>query len=270
MTNSVLVPHPTNQVGHRLTALVLVVHIVAMFAGFTLLADVFEFPDVLRYPAAERLALFHAHQDQIVPIYWMLAMTGFSQVFISLMLGARTGAQGSDAARLAVMFGVIAGFGQAMGFGRWPIVIPWLAGQMVDPALSDAGHETIALIEGTLNRYAGMLVGEHLANIAWGFWMFFTGIAIRQGGLLDRRIGTVMVVLSPLFAVLASEQLGFDAEILSILTDFGFPLLALIHFGLAAQLLRRKGDEAMKPLGWVSAVVGVALYSAMIWPVVMG
>jgi hypothetical protein len=255
---------------HRLTGLVLAAQIVAMFAGFTLLADAFQFPDVLRYPAAERLALFRAQQDVIVPTYWMLTMTGFGQILISVLLTPRTGAASGDAARIALAFGVVAGLGQAIGFGRWAVVIPWLAAQMADPALGDAGRETAGLIEGTLNRFAGMLVGEHLANIAWGLWMFFTGVAIRQGGLLDRRIGTAMMGLSPLFGVLAAEQLGFEGDILGVLTDFGFPLLALIHFGLAAQLWRRRGDEAAEPLGWMSGAVGVGLYAAMVWPVVAG
>tara|TARA_R110002074_G_scaffold315972_1_gene486396 strand:- start:2198 stop:3037 length:840 start_codon:yes stop_codon:yes gene_type:complete len=254
--------------GDQLTALLLFAHIAAMFAGFTLLADVFQFPDVLRYPAAERLALFRAHQSEIVPVYWMLAMTGFSQVLISVMLTPRLGAAGRDAARLALVFGVIAGFGQAMGFGRWAILVPWLAEQMADPSLSDAGREAVGLIEGAFNRYAGMLVGEHLSNIAWGFWLFFTGVAVRQGGLFDRRVGGAMMWLSPLFGLLAAEQLGLEGEILGVLTDFGFPVLALLHFALAAQLLWRNADTAAKPLGWFAGIVGAGLYAAMVWPVV--
>tara|TARA_R110000868_G_scaffold27716_2_gene104846 strand:- start:1065 stop:1886 length:822 start_codon:yes stop_codon:yes gene_type:complete len=266
---------PPSRLGDRLTAFILIAHIAAMFAGFTLLADVFQFPDVLRYPAAERLALFRAHQSEIVPVYWMLAMTGFSQVLISVLLTPRLvegglGANGRDAARLALVFGVVAGFGQAMGYGRWAILVPWLAEQMADPTLSDAGREAVGLIEGAFNRYAGMLVGEHLSNIAWGFWLFFTGVAARQGGMFDRRVGTAMMMLSPLFALLAAEQMGFEGEILGVLTDFGFPVLALLHFALAAQLLRRKAGAAARPLGWLAAIVGVGLYAAMVWPVVAG
>lgn len=278
MTQSVLTaPSPrgidkkiNRAIGNRLTALVLVLHIVALFAGFTLLADVFEFPDVLRYPSEERLALFRAGQSIIRPIYWVLTMTGFSQILISLMLTPRLGAKGSDAARLALVFGVIAGFAQAMGFGRWVILVPWLAERMADPSLSPAGHETIELIEGSFNHFAGMLVGEHLANIAWGFWLFFSGYAIRKGGQFDRRIGTVMMVLSPLFGLLAAEQLGLNGRILDMLTDFGFPALALIHFGLAKQLVGKKDDTPAKPLGWIAGGVGALLYAAMVWPAIAG
>lgn len=254
---------------NRLTAFILVAHIAAMFAGFTILAGVFQFPEVLRFPASERLALFRAHQDVIVPTYWMLAMTGFSQIFIAALLSRRFGAKAGSAAALALVFGIIAGFGQAMGFGRWAILVPWLAERMADPALSDAGRETLALIEGAFNRFAGMLVGEHLSNIAWGFWLFFTGVAIRRGDVFDKRIGTVAMALSLLFGLLAAEQLGLEGPILPVLTDYGFPVLALIHFALAWQLVRREGDGIAPRLGIGAAAVGAVLYGAMVWPVMV-
>src|SRR5690606_14537856 len=95
---------------------------------------------------------------------------------------------------------------------------------------------------------------------------FFTGMAIRQTGLVDRRIGTAMVVLSPLMWILAAEQLGFEGPLLGLLTDFGFPLLALIHFALAWQLLLRPQDAAARPLGIPAAAMGLLLYAAMVWP----
>lgn len=250
----------------RLLAFLLVADIVAMFAGFTVLADAFRFPEILRASADERLALFRAHRALIVPTYWMLAMTGIALVFISVLFTRSLGPMAGSASRLALAFGVIAGFAQATGFGRWAILVPWLADRMADPALSEAGRETIALVEGAFNRYAGMLVGEHLGNICWGFWLFFTGLAIRGSGGVDRRIGTAAMTLSPLFGLLAAEQLGFDGAILGLLTDFGFPLLALIHFALAWQLVRR-GDDAPAPaLGLPAALAGIVLYTAMVWP----
>jgi hypothetical protein len=42
----------------RWTALLLAGHIVLLFAGFTVLASAFQFPEVLRLSSADRLALF--------------------------------------------------------------------------------------------------------------------------------------------------------------------------------------------------------------------
>lgn len=254
----------------RWTALLLTGHIVLLFAGFTILASAFNFPDVLRLPAQERLALFQASQSVIVPTYWMLAMTGMTQIFVTVLLWRTVGPAAGTAATLALVFGVLTGFGQAMGFGRWAILIPWLAEHMADPATTESGRETITLLEGAFNRYAGMLVGEHLSNICWGFWLFFAGISVRRSGLVDARIGRAMMALSPLMFVLAAEQLGFEGPILPLLTDFGFPLLALIHFALAWQIVHRPEGAAARPLGVGAAFAGIALYIAMVLPAVAG
>ncbi len=250
----------------RWTAFLLAGHIVLLFAGFTILASVFQFPDVLRLPSAERLALFRAGEAVIAPVYWMLAMTGFTQILLTILLYRTLGPKAATAGLLALVFGILAGFGQALGFGRWAILVPWLAERMADPATTEAGREAVALVEGAFNRYAGMLVGEHLSNIVWGFWLLFAGLSIRRTGVLDRRVGAAMIVLSPLMWVLAAEQLGVEWPILGLLTDFGFPLLALIHFALAWQLLRRPENATAHPLGAGAVIVGILLYVAMVWP----
>lgn len=254
----------------RWTALFLTSHIFLLFAGFTILAATFDFPGVLRVPAPERLALFQAGQSVIVPTYWMLAMTGITQIFVTVLLWRTLGLAAGTAATLALVFGVLMGFGQAMGFGRWAILIPWLAERMADPATTESGREAIALLEGAFNRYAGMLIGEHLSNICWGFWLFFAGISVRRSGIVDARIGRAMMALSPLMFVLAAEQIGFDGPILSLLTDFGFPLLALIHLALAWQIIRRPEGAPAKPLGIGAALSGIALYIAMVLPAFTG
>lgn len=252
------------------TAALLTAHVLALFAGFTILAEVFSFPEVLRLPAEARLAQFSAAAHIIIPTYWMLAMTGFSQILIAVLVGQSFSAEVRTLAMLSLIFGVLTGFGQALGFGRWAILVPWLAERMADPATSAAGREMLSLIEGSFNRYAGMLVGEHLSNIAWGFWLSFTGLAILKSNLFDRRLGFAMLLLGPVLWVLASEQLGYSSPVLGLLTDFGFPLLALIHFGLAWQFIRRKGEDKAPDLGVVAGGVGVLLYAGMIWPVISG
>lgn len=263
---------PTNQDAaiYRSAAFFLLLHIVILFAGFTILADVFAFPDVLRLPAEDRLALFREGQDVIVPTYWALTMTGFTQIFVASFLALALRPYWGGLVTLMLVFGVLTGLWQAMGFGRWAILIPYLAEQMADPAMSEGAREMIGLIEGSFNRYAGMLVGEHLANIAWGFWLFFTGLAVRRSGVIDPRIGTAAMVLSPLLLLLAAEQLGYVSPALDLLTDFGFPALGVLHVALAWQLLRRKGQDAAPALGVGFVLFAALLYGAMVAPVLAG
>jgi len=263
-----LPPQSTRAV-YLAAGLFLVLHILLLFGGFTLLAVEFQFPDVLRLPTEERLALFRENQPVIVATYWGLTMSGFTQVFAAVFLSLALRPYSGGLVTLGLIFGTITGLGQAMGFGRWAILMPYLAERMADPAIGEAAKEMIGLIEGSFNRYAGMLVGEHLSNIAMGFWLFFTGLAIRKSGVLDPRLGTMAIIVSPLLFVLAAEQLGYAESMLSLITNYGLPLLAILHFGLAWQLVRRHGTAPAPQLGVGFAAVAAILYAAMAAPALL-
>ncbi|MCA8942018.1 MAG: DUF4386 family protein, partial [Planctomycetes bacterium] len=145
-----------------LGALTLVLHPLILFVGFEILGHSFDFPEILRESASVRLARFEANASVVVPTYWALTFSGFTQILCALFL-ARALPRTPLATRSSVVLGTLAGAFQAVGFGRWVIAVPYLAEQ---------AHTTdVALVEGTLNRFAGMLVGEHLANLAWGGWL---------------------------------------------------------------------------------------------------
>ncbi len=247
----------------------LVLHIVILFGGFTTLAAAFQFPDVLRLPTQERLALFRENQPVIVATYWALTMSGFTQIFAAVFLALALRPYTGGLVTLAVIFGTITGLGQAMGFGRWAILIPYLAEQMADPTISETGKEMIGLIEGSFNRYVGMLIGEHLSNISMGFWLLFAGLGIRKSGVLDPRLGTMAVGLSPILFILAAEQMGYAESALAVITNFGLPLLAILHFGLAWQLMRRRDLAAAPALGVGFGVTALVLYAAMVAPTLL-
>ena len=126
-------PHPATRSIYAAAAGFLVLHIIILFGGFTALAVEFQFPDVLRLPTQERLALFRENQPIIVATYWALTMSGFTQIFAAVFLGLALRPYRGGLITLALIFGTITGLGQAMGFGRWAILMPYLAEQMADP-----------------------------------------------------------------------------------------------------------------------------------------
>lgn len=246
----------------RLLAILLTVHIVAMFAGFMVLGPAFEFPDVLRYPAAERFRIFSENQAIIQPVYWVLTMTGITQILVSVLLIHSARGQHTAASTLALIFGTLAGFCQALGFGRWVILIPYFVTEASNP-----GHAgTAALLEGAFNHYSGMLVGEHLANICWGIWLAAISITLLRNTDLSRGLCWFGIGLSPLLILLAGEQIGVSGDILDPLVDFGFPLLAVWHLLLAVQLFRRAGRDRFPVLNKGIQAAGGVLAVGMIAP----
>ena len=103
------------------TAAVLGLHVLLLVVGFNVLVAVFQFPEILREPALDRFTLFAENARIIVPAYFALALTGLTQVALAVLLGHVLGRERSALLSLAVVFGVLTGLLQGMGFIRWPL-----------------------------------------------------------------------------------------------------------------------------------------------------
>ena len=132
---------------------------------------VFQFPDILREPSSVRFELFLENQNIIVPTYYLLALTGISQIIISVLL-FQLFQKKSTLVTLGAVFGVLTGLFQTLGFIRWSFVIPYFAN------LSTSSPELIGILEGAFNSYAGIAIGEHLGFLMQGLWTIFLGITI--------------------------------------------------------------------------------------------
>jgi hypothetical protein len=191
-------------------------HVLLLSAGFLVLVDQFQFPEILRVSSQERLALFTKNAALIVPAYYAMGLSGLTQIGLAVLFH-RSFAQQGTLLLLALVAGICAGMFQAMGFMRWPIAVPFLAQQMSAATTADA-QAMVALVEGTLNRYAGMVVGEHLGFLAQGFWTLFVSPAMMSGVLFSRVYGVVGAVLGLLILVSSLEQLGGSFEQLGMVS----------------------------------------------------
>ncbi len=254
---------------YRGAAVVVLAHVLLLYAGYTVLALVFDFPDVLRRPAVERLDLFVRQATVVRPAYWLLALTGFTQIVMAALLYQSLPARGRTVALLGLIFGVLAGALQTLGFIRWAILVPYLARAMGDPGLPDVTRQAVALVEGAFNRYAGMAVGEHLANLCLFLWTLCVGIAFRGPGPVDRRLGTIGIALAPLALLLALEQLDIAPRALGLVTDLVFPAWVVWLVVVAAALWRADPASMTGPrLTWRTAVWAGALFVVLAAPLV--
>ena len=106
---------------YRGGAVSMITHVVALFAGFTILGVAFQFPDILRVPASERLAAYMARQQVVQPTYWLLAMTGFTQILIAGFVYRAFRDRDRATLLFALIFGILCGILQTLGFIRWAI-----------------------------------------------------------------------------------------------------------------------------------------------------
>jgi hypothetical protein len=234
-----------------------VLHVALLSAGFLILTDQFAFPDVLRVASQERLALFRQNQGLIVPAYYMMALSGLTQIVLAVLFHQSFARPGSTLLVAALVAGVLAGAFQVMGFMRWPIAVPYLAEQMAQAPSADA-RETIALLEGLLNRYAGMVVGEHLGFLAQGTWTMLVSAAMFRGPLFAWPYGAVGLPLGVLIFISAFEQLGGPFEAIGFLSA---PVSAawlgwLLMCGVS---LARTQADGIGPKFFVFSAFGLAL-----------
>lgn len=241
------------------------VHVGLLSAGFLILADQFSFPEILRATSQERLALFRQNQGMIVPAYYMMGLSGLTQIALAVMFHQSFARNGSTLLVAALVAGVLAGAFQAMGFLRWPIAVPYLAEQMA-LAPNDEVRNVVAMLEGLLNRYAGMVVGEHLGFMGQGFWTLLISAAMFRGQLFAWPYGMIGFVLGALIVLSSLEQLGGPFEAIGMLSA---PVSAawlgwLLMCGIS--LARTRADGVGPKFFFLSAFAMVAIMGGLVVP----
>jgi len=252
---------------YRFTAIVILVHVLILLMGFNVLAMVFEFPEVLRQPADYRLTLFMQNSAIVIPTYYLLALTGFTQILMAVMLRQLLQERENSILTLATLFGVLAGLFQVLGFIRWPILIPYIAGAMEQ----GVPLETVAFIEGAFNHYLGMTVGEHLGFLAQAIWTTLLGVTLLNTQLFDRRLAWPTIILGLFTLVMGLEPLSPQLAFLGELTVPVHATLFVIEVIMAVSLLR---TDAIKPvgmkLGWRALTVSVLFWVLMVGSTMLG
>ncbi len=138
---------------------------VASNAAFAVLAGVFDYPDVLREPAAQILARFTADRSAIIAGFLVLAAAAASLIPVAVILGRLAG-RDTVLPRLAATVGVLAGLVQLLGLLRWAYAVPVLADAAADPETAAAAVTAFQV----LHQYLGVAVGETLGYLGTAAW----------------------------------------------------------------------------------------------------
>lgn len=254
------------QIDYRVTAVTLLIYVLIQSVCSSALAMTFEFPDILRESADYRLTLFMQNSATIVPLYYLLALTGIIQIVMAVMLH-QSFAVRSSLATMTMVFGVLTGIFQVLGFIRWPIVIPYIAEAMNN----GVPMETITFVEGTLNRYAGMAIGEHLGFLAQGVWTMLLGVMMLRHKLFDGRLGYIGLALGLLTLLFGMEPLGGFWAIFGELTwpVLGAWMVWLVVIAISLFRTNAKVQEGMQ-VGWKTAVISTLVWVLAVVPAYLG
>lgn len=195
----------------RFTGLMLILVPIVFTVCFTLLQIQFEYPAILRQPAGDVLVKFQAGGPGLIAVWYTLTLTAV--LFIPLAVLVHTVLSSRETPVIlwiATAFGVVAGVVQALGFVRWPFLVPYLAQVYTTPATSSAQRETVSLIFETFNRYAGMAVGEHLGYLSTSVWTFLVAWLMLRSPLFGRWLGVSGMALAVGIAAGLLEPFGWE------------------------------------------------------------
>lgn len=178
---------------------------------FTLLQMRFEYPDILRQPTAEILTKFRAGGPSLIATWYALAFTALLFIPIALLTHRALAERGATLALwFATTCGVLAGLVQALGFLRWPFLVPFLADAYLDPAAGESQRAAAALVFEGFHRYAGMAVGEHLGYLATSLWTAGVAIVLWRAPQAGRWLGASGLLLAAGVAAGLLEPAGVE------------------------------------------------------------
>ena len=191
-----------------IAGLLLIAVPLAFNAAIATLAARFDYPDILRQPAADVLAKFRAGGTSLVLTWWAFALTAVFMVPLVVLLSRAIDDADPTLLAVATTVGVLAALVQFLGLVRWPFLIPYLARTDADPDASAARRDAVDVVFQALNRYLGVAVGEHLGYLLTGAWTTLTGIALTQTAAAADWVAVPGIVIGPILMLCSLEFVG--------------------------------------------------------------
>jgi hypothetical protein len=186
----------------------LIVTPVLFNVGFTLLAQRFDYPDILRRPTHEVLERFRAGGTSLVLIWWVFALSAVSFGALAVLLAVACADADRGVVALGAVFGVLASLVQFLGLIRWTFLVPYLAEVSAEAAPDSARGQAVDVVFQSFNRYLGVAVGEHLGYAFTGVWSILAGVALVDSSVVPAWLGVIGIVSGPLFLLCSLEFVG--------------------------------------------------------------
>ncbi len=211
---------------------------IVLAIGFNLpyagLAASFDYPQVLRRPAHDALAMFLAAGPQLILLWYGFFACALALTLLAPGLAvtpARLAARPALALG-AALTGALAGLAQAIGLSRWVFAVPDLARD---------GSPAAARAFQLLNAWGGVAIGEHVGQLLTA--AFVLQVALMQRTEAGSRLTAVTgLCTAGLLALGAGEgvalALGRDGATLALVTVAGFMGLTLWLIATGVGLLR--------------------------------
>lgn len=164
----------------RLVGAALIISALAINIPYGLLIANFDYPDVLRMPAADVLARFRAGGPSLIATWLAFAWVGAPLFFAIPNLAPALGLKPSTSIKTATTFGVVSLVAQMVGLLRWVFVVPVLA--QLQASADPATRAAAEVVFQAVHQYGGVVVGEHIGQAFSCLWMLLFGVELFRSG----------------------------------------------------------------------------------------
>ncbi|MDQ3810487.1 MAG: DUF4386 domain-containing protein [Chloroflexota bacterium] len=227
----------------RAAGLLLIIVPLAFTVCFTLLQQLFEYPGILRQPTADILAKFTARGAPLVAVWYALTLTAVAFIPLALLVHRVLAERDTPMLLwLGTAFGLIAGLSQALGFLRWPFLVPHLAQAYLAPGAGEAQRAAASMVFEAFHRYAGIAVGEHLGYLSTSVWTILIAIVMLRTALLPGWLSASGVVLGVGIAAGLPEAAGW--ELGGTINSLSYLVWALWLIAVGVTLLMARAPAA--------------------------
>ena len=198
------------QTTRRLAAASMASAAVLAIAGFTALGSIFDYPKILKAPAAEILLAFRENEASVTGWFLVLMISAALLAPVGVFLGRIAG---STRGRWITALGIAAAAVQVVGLSRWVLLIPSVSDDATVPALSADAHHTF----GQLHFWLGTMVGETIGYTLTAAFTVLVAITF-SGSIIPRWLGYLGYVSAALIATGVTIPLGLSG---ASITNFG-------------------------------------------------
>ena len=181
----------------RTTGWLLIISALSFAAAATVLSSTFEWPDILREPAAIVLPSYVDGGTSLTWTWFAVAWTYGLLAIPMLLLPAALGRRHDVVLRTATTIGVASVLLSVIGFLRWVFVVPPLAREYVAGDVST--REAIAAAWTAQHQFGGALLGEHLGEILAIAWSVTIALVVLRHRILPAWVGVSGVVVSVMY-----------------------------------------------------------------------
>lgn len=174
---------------------------------YTLLIMNFDYPDILREPAADVLTRFHAGGANLIYTWLAFAWVGLPLLF-GIVLLDKAIENDSPLMQTAKTAGIIGAATQMIGLLRWVFVVPVIANTYTDPSSSKAAKEAALVAFQVVHQYGGVVLGEHLGQAFTILWMALVSAAMFKSNFFKPWLGWFGFAASATYILAQTELLA--------------------------------------------------------------